>query len=114
MFQWAKAAFVEFHITAPYMTMLLDYKFTHLELLNILPKLYTDLLSYKTSLIKFDGPAIKALTPFWQPPFVKTSSPYGVGVMESLKQFTDKCNQEMMDKSLKNIFIHMAVTLKQH
>ena len=86
MFQWATAALVGFHITAPDMTMRLDYKVTHLELLDILPKLHIDLLSYKTSLIKFDGPAIKALTPFWQPPFVKTSSPYGVSVMESLMQ----------------------------
>ena len=33
--------------------------------------------------------------------------------MESLKQFTDTCNQEVMDKSLKDILKHMAVTLKQ-
>ena len=113
VFQRATAALVGFHITVSFMTMLLDYKVTQRELLDILPKLYTDLLSYETSLIKLDGPSIKALTPFWRPPFDKTISPYGVDVMEPLKPFTDTCNQEVKDKSLKYILKHMAVTLKR-
>ena len=113
IFQWATAALVGLHVTVPFMAMLLDYKATQRELLNILPKLYSDLLNYNISFIKFDGPAIKSLEPFWQDPFKKNSSPFGVDVLEALQRYTDTCDKETMDKSLKDITKHMAATLKR-
>ena len=113
IFQWAAAALVGLHVTIPFMSMLLDYKATQRELLVILPNLYTDLLNYNTSFIKFDGPAVKALSKFWQPPFQKSCSPYGVDVMESLSKYTNICNKEVMDKCLKDITKNMALALKR-
>ena len=112
IFQWAAAALVGLHVTVPFMSMLLDYKATQRELLEILPQLYTDLLSYTTSFIKFDRPAVKALSKFWQPPFQKSCSPYGVDVMESFDRYTNTCNKEVMDKCLKDITKNMALALK--
>ena len=113
IFQWATAALVGLHITVPFMSMLLDHKATQRELLDILPRLYTDLESYTTSLIKFDGPAVKALEPFWQAPFEKNTSPYGVDVMKALQDYTNDCDKETMDMSLKDMCSHMAATLKR-
>ena len=95
------------------MTMLLDYKVTQRELLDILPNLYHELSNYNETFIKFDGPVIKALAKFWQPPFLKNSSPYEVDVMESLQKYTDSCDQDLMNSFLLDINKHMAVALKR-
>lgn len=113
IFQWAAAALIGLHVTVPFMSMLLDYKATQRQLLQILPSLHSDLSTYKTSLIKFDGPAIESLAPFWQQPFDKATSPYGIDVMQSLERFTQECNKEVMDKCLEDMLAHMAVTLKR-
>ena len=64
VFQWAAASLIGLHVTPPFMSMLLDYKVTQRELLDILPNLYNDLCSYQTSFIKFDSPAVKLLSEF--------------------------------------------------
>ena len=86
---------------------------TQRELLDILPNLYNDLCSYQTSFIKFDGPAVKSLSKFWQPPFQKECSPYGVEVMRSLQDYTITCDQEMMNQCLQDVTREMALSLKQ-
>jgi hypothetical protein len=113
VFQWAAAALIGLHVTTPFIAMLLDYKATQRELLQILPNLYNDLNNCSASLIKFDGPAIKALAKFWQPPFQKSCSPYGVDVMESLREYTNTCDHELMNNCLWDITKAMAVTLKR-
>ena len=113
VFQWAAAALVGLHVTTPFMSMLLDYKATQRELLVILPNLYHELNNCDTSLIKFDGPAINALAKFWQPPFDKNSSPYGVDVMKSLQKYTDSCDHDLMNSCVKEITEVMAVALKR-
>ena len=113
IFQWAAAALIGLHVTTPFMSMLLDYKATQRELLIILPDLYEDLIQYHTSLIKFDGPAIKSLAKFWQPPFEKDCTPYGVDVMKSLQTYTDECDHQLMDKCLRAITKVMGESLKR-
>ena len=43
IFLWAGAALVGIHITAPFMSMLLDHRVTTNKLLDVLPRLYSDL-----------------------------------------------------------------------
>jgi len=112
-FQWATAALIGFHITVPYMAMLLDFKVSQRQLLVILPRLYDELLNFNGTLIVFDEPAIVSLAPFWQRPFNNDSSPYGIDVMKSLQQYTQNCNKPAMNKSIKDILLHMAATLKR-
>ena len=113
IFQWAASALVGLHVTTSFMTMLLDYKVTQRELLDILPNLYHDLSNYNETCIKFDGSAKKALAKFWQPTFLKNSLPYGVDVMEFLDKYTtDSCDQGLMKSCLRDINKHMAIALK--
>ena len=113
IFQWAVAALVGLHVTIPFMTMILEYKVTQRELLTILPSLYSELSQYNVSFIRFDRPALTSLAPFWQAPLEKTTSPYGVDVVEALVQYTQTCDDHLMDKSLKDVTAHMATTLKR-
>ena len=54
VFQWCAAALVGLHLTAPFMSMIIDHKVTQRELLVILPNLYEELVSYPISLTNFN------------------------------------------------------------
>lgn len=56
-FQWSAAALIGFHVTVPFLSMLMDHKVTTRKLLTILPNLYHNLCNYPCSLIEFDKPA---------------------------------------------------------
>ena len=71
VFQWEATSLIGLHVTTPFMSMLLDYKVTLRELLDILPTLYKDLCSYETYFNKLDGSAVKSFTKLWQPPLKK-------------------------------------------
>ena len=51
VFLWVGAALIGIHVTAPFMSMLLDHKVTTNKLLHVLPRLYSDLNSYPMSLV---------------------------------------------------------------
>ena len=112
-FLWAGVAFIGIHVTSPYMSMLVDHKTTPRELLNILPNLYHDLMQYPKSMIDFKECAIPSLKKFFLNPLERETSPYGSNVCLKVKEFTDKCNQELMDLYLKQICTKLAEILKR-
>ena len=85
VFQWCAAALIGFHLTTPFMSMIIDHKVTQRQLLVILPKLYSELDTYPNSFIRFDKPALSSLSKYWLPPFDNDTSPYGVDVMRKLE-----------------------------
>ena len=84
VFQWCAAALVGLHLTAPFMSMVIDHKVTQRQLLVILPNLHKELNTYPNSFVSFDKPALLSLADYWLPPFEKDTSPYGVDVMRKL------------------------------
>ena len=113
IFQWCAAALIGFHLTSPFMSMIIDHKVTQRQLLVILPKLHTELDSYPNSFMTFEKPALSSLSDYWLPPFNKETSPYGIDVMKKLKEVTDSLDQCLLDKCLKDICKQAAIILKR-
>ena len=97
VFQWSAAALVGMHLTAPFLSMIIDHRVTQRELLVILPALYEELISYPISFTNFDEPALPSLSKYWLPPFEKDTSPYGVEVMKRLQSVVRYQDEELMD-----------------
>ena len=93
--------------------MLVDPKTTPRELLNILPDLYHDLMQYPKSMIDFKECAIPSLKKFFLNPLERETSPYGSNVCLKVKEFTGKCDKELMDLYLKQICTKLAEILKR-
>lgn len=64
-FLWAGAALIGIHITAPFMSMLLDHRVTPRKLLVILPQLYDDLKAYSFSLVQIEECGISGMREFF-------------------------------------------------
>ena len=112
-FLWAGAALIGVHVTAPFMSMLLEHKVTPRKLLEVLPKLYEDLLHYPISLAQMDSCGIPSLKDYFLHPLKKETSPYGVKVCQALKEFVENSDKDLMNKYLKSICSTLAVILKR-
>ena len=113
IFQWCAAAIIGLHLTAPFMSMIIDHKVTQRQLLVVLPKLYEELNEYPNSLIRFDKPVIEALFKYWLPPFQNDTSPYGVDVLRKVKNVADSLDKDLLDKCLRDICKEAAIVLKR-
>ena len=113
VFQWCAAALVGLHLTAPFLSMVIDHKVTQRQLLVILPSLYQELIAYPISFTCFDQPALPSLAQFWLPPFDRDTSPYGVDVMKRLECVVQTLDLCILDQCLKAICHQAAVILKR-
>ena len=68
-FLWGGAALIGIHLTTPFMSMLLEHKVTPLKLLEVLPKLYSELISYEKPLTQFHECGFPSLDDFFLDPF---------------------------------------------
>ena len=112
-FLWAGAAIIGLHVTVPFMSMLLDHKVTPRQLLEILPKLYTDLKTYPMSLRRLDECGIPALKPYFLNPFVRETSPYGVQVCHTLSEYIETVDVDLMETYLKQLTSTVGDALKR-
>ena len=110
---WLGAALLGIHVTFPYLHMLLDLKVDHLELLNVLPRLYTELIEYPESLAQLEKPGIPALGFAWLNPLDQDMSPYGVEVSKGLADALESCDLSLLDRYLKDLCQVIAVILKR-
>jgi len=113
VFQWCAAALVSFHLTAPFMSMVIDHKVTQRQLLVILPNLHQELDTYPNSFTRFDKPALPSLADYWLPPFEKDTSPFGVDVMRKLESVANSIDRSLLDNCLQDICKQAAITLKR-
>ena len=113
-FLWCGAALIGLHLTMPFMSMLLDHRVTPNQLLQILPALYQDLLTYPNDLTSLDfGSCLPSLKSYWLDPFDQKTSPYGVDVCKAIKDYISGCDREIMSTYLKQICYQAAVVLKR-
>ena len=111
-FLWAGAALIGIHITSPFMSMLLEHKVTPLRLLDILPKMYTDLKTYPVQLTQFEKCGIPSLQEFFLDPLQKETTCYGV-VCKNWKEYVENCDVDMMNRYLKQIGTELSIVLKR-
>ena len=111
-FLWLGAALFGIHVTFPYMSLLLDLEATHTELLEILPKMYQELLTYPVSLAQLSKPGIQALAHAWVDPLNSNSSPYGKKISAGLAGALDEVDKRVMDKYIKELCLKEAEVLK--
>ena len=112
-FLWAGAALIGVHLTAPFMSMLLEHRVTPLRLLQVLPALYNELDSYERDLTDMNICGFPSLEDFFLDPFKKATSCYGVGVCTALKEYIETTDKEMMNRYLKKICKELGLILKR-
>ena len=112
-FLWAGAAIIGLHITVPFMSMLLDHRVTPRQLLEILPKLYSDLKCYPKSLCILTDCGIPSLKPYYLNPFDRETSPYGVQVCRTLSDYIETIDDKLMDTYLKQLTSTIGDALKR-
>ena len=112
-FLWLGAALFGLHVTYPYMNMLIDMKVDHLQLLEILPSMYNELVEYPTSLAQIDTPGLPSLSFAWLNPFEKESSPYGKDIAVSLSEAIQCCDLYLLDKYLRELCYYEGFVLKR-
>jgi hypothetical protein len=78
-----------------------------------LPALYSDLSTYPKSLAQLREPGLPSLSQAWLDPLNKETSPYGVEVAKGVLQAIEQCDQELLDRYLKDISYQMSVVLKR-
>ena len=115
-FLWAGIALVGIHLTVPFMSMLLDHKVTSRQLLVILPKLYSDLKSYPSTLCTTEKCGIPSMAPYFLNPHLKETSPYGTNVCDSLSLYlksVDYDTTNTMNIYIKKLCSTIADALKR-
>ena len=111
-FLWCGSALIGLHVTAPFMSMILDHNVTTRELLKILLALYSDLSSYNVNLSTVQ-PILPSLTKYFLDPFMKETTPYGVDVCRAIEVYLQSCDHELMNIHLKSVCTELARILKQ-
>ena len=66
----------------------------------MLPKLYSELISYEKPFTQFHECGFPSLDDFFLDPFKKETSCYGIGVCNAFKEFV-----EFSDKALMNLYL---------
>jgi hypothetical protein len=110
---WLGAALFGIHVTFPYMSLLLDLEATHSDLLQILPRMYNQLLHYPVSMTQISKPAVEALSTAWVDPIHSTSSPYGKTISEGLAVALADTDVELLEKYLKELCLKQAEVLRR-
>lgn len=110
---WLGSALVGIHVTFPYLYMLLDLEVDHWKLLEVLPKLYRQLVEYPHSLAQLEAPGVPALAFAWQNPLDKNTSPYGLEVSQGLQNALKMCDQRLLDRYLRDLCKMLAIILKR-
>ena len=100
-FLWLGAALFGYHVTEPYLNLLIDMETPNSKLLIIFPQMYNDLLNPDCCFTQFEYSALPSLSEAWLPPFDKHSTPYTVDIMKSLQK-----QVELSDINLLNKYIH--------
>ena len=95
------------------MSMLLDHKVTPLTLLEVLPKLYNDLLSYPQSLAQLNECGAPSMRKYFLDPLQKETSPYGVEVCKYIVVYLEECDMDLMNLYLSQICNQLAIILKR-
>ena len=112
-FLWAGVALIGIHITVPFMSMILDHHITPRQLLVILPKLYSELKSYPSTLCTTEKCGIPSMVPYFLNPHLKETSPYGTSVCESLSMYLKTVDHVMMDMYLQKLCLKIGDALKR-
>ena len=112
LFLWLGPALLGIHLSEPYIFLLLELKVTHLDLLNILPKLHEELMNCPKSLIQLSETAFPSLGPAWINPFSK-NGPYPPVIAEAILEGIEKCDKQLLEKYLRDLSKQMAVVLKR-
>ena len=93
--------------------MLLDLDVDHIKLVDVLPKMYSQLTEYPESLAQLKKPAIEALAFAWLDPLEENTSPYGkdesIGILTAL----ESCDLYLLDKYLKELCHKEGTILKR-
>ena len=111
-FLWLGAALIGVHLVEPYMTLILDMKATHSELLETLKNVYSSLNTYEIPFSQLEKPAIPALSKAWINPTSK-QSPYGELIGLAMKEVLENTDLETLDGYLKQLCIKMGQILKR-
>ena len=62
IFQWRAAALIGFHVTPPFMSIIIDHNVIQRQLLAIFTKFYEEIIVYPNSYVSFDKPALSSLS----------------------------------------------------
>ena len=111
-FLWLGPALIGIHLTEPYLLLLIDKKVTHLDLLDILPKLHKELTEYPRPLAQISEPAFISLAEGWINP-LSSQAPYHVEVGKAINKAINKCDTVLLDKFCKELCSAMGDVLQR-
>ena len=109
---WLGPALIGIHLTEPYLSLLIDHEASHVDLLEIFPKLYKELLDSLNKVAQVEEPAFKSLQHVWINP-LSQNSPYKEAVGEAIARAIKQCDQNILEKYLKDLCKEMAVIFKR-
>ena len=92
-FLWAGAALIGIHVTALYMSMLLEHKITPRNLLDTFPRLYAYLNNFALSVCQIVKCDIPSLPPYFLDPSIKEATSYGTDVCSSMSLYVSQCDK---------------------
>ena len=104
---WLGPALLGIHLTEPYLSLLIDPKATHLNLLEVLPKLHSELLDCASTAGQVDYPPFPSLKDSWIDPRSK-ESPYVKEIVVAISY----CNKDVLEIYLKELCKEMSIILK--
>ena len=111
-FLWLGPALIGIHLTEPYLLLLIEKKVTHLDLLDILPKLHKELTEYPRSLAQISEPAFRSLAEGWINP-LSSQAPYHVEVGKAISKAIEKCETVLLNKFCKELCSAMGDVLQR-
>ena len=100
------------HLTEPYLSLLIDQKATHLDLLEVLSKLRSELLESASTIGQVDYPAFPFLKDLWIDPQSK-ESPYGKKIGVAIAAVIEHYNKDVLENYLKELCKDVAIILKR-
>ena len=99
------------HLTEPYLSLLIDQKATHLDLLEVLSKPHSELLESASTVGQVDYPAFPLLKDMWIDPQSK-ESPYGKKIGVAIAAVIEHYNKDVLENYLKELCKEVAIILK--
>ena len=109
---WLGPALLGIHLTEPYLSLLIDQKATHLDLLEGLLKLHSELLESPSTVGQADYSAFPSLKDSWIDSRSK-GLPYGKETGMAIVAAISNCNKNFLENYLKELCKDMAIIWKQ-
>ena len=109
---WLGPALIGIHLTEPYLSLLIDHEATHLELLEIFPKLHKELMDCSSGVAQVKEPAFPSLQHTWISPLSR-KSPYKKEVGEAIEKAINHCDRRILEKYMGELCREMAIVFKR-